>query len=203
MNALTQKLELRPFLYKKFILSLLFVFLLAGIDLYSKYYFVELLGREKFTIPFIDGYFYWYVTEHIGHAFEPFKTDSENNLLSLMIISGLLVVTSFFLLLRFPPFARFCLILIVSGGLANLIDKIYNINATNIMCSVQQSSGIYSVCFNLADFFVIFGVIFGLVYNFYFFIRIVTKNNALRLISISPVFVLLHLWMFDWLISSF
>ena len=131
------------------------------------------------------------------------KTDSENNLLSLMIISGLLVVTSFFLLLRFPPFARFCLILIVSGGLANLIDKIYNINATNIMCSVQQSSGIYSVCFNLADFFVIFGVIFGLVYNFYFFIRIVTKNNALRLISISPVFVLLHLWMFDWLISSF
>ena len=183
------------------ILSIISV--LTSIDLLSKYFFWNTLGFEYVSIPFISGYFDWFVTPHLGNSFEPFSSDYKNHWFSIIAMSFIISLFAYSLFFKIKKIAIFCVILIVSGGLANIIDKIYNYNATNIVCSIQQSSGYHSVCFNIADIFVLVGFTVGFIFNAYYFLTHFFYKPYLRFLALSPILVSTPIFAFDWLISSF
>lgn len=177
--------------------------ILTAIDLLSKYFFWSILGFEDLSVPFISGYFDWFVTPHKGHSFEPFLSDYKNHWFSIIATFFLISLFAYALFFKIKKIALFCIVLIVAGGFSNMFDKIYNYNATNIVCSIQQSSGYHSVCFNIADIYALIGFTLGFIVNAYYFIAHFFDKPYLRFLALFPILVSTPIFAFDWLISSF
>lgn len=205
MSTLTRnvKIDLQLEDPKKVLKIFSLVSILLLIDLFSKYIYWYILGMEERNIPILKGYVDFFVTPHVGHTISLFPTDYYNHITTLITI---LFITSLFiypLFFKIKKIAVFCLIIIAAGGLANLIDKFYNYNATNIMCSIQQSSGLHSVCFNIADFYSLIGISIGFIVNFYYILSYFIINKYYKLILLFPISFYTFNWFFNWLISSF
>lgn len=179
------------------------IFLLATLDLLSKLIAFKILGFEGQESAFIMGYFDWFVTSHIGNSFELFKSDISNHWLTVFLISFLTVILYYPLLFKIKKIAVYCLIFIISGSIANVIDKIYNQDATNIMCTIQQSSGYHSVCFNIADLYILIGFTVGFIANLYYFSTHIAESRLSRIAMITPFILVTPLFSFNWLIEGF
>jgi lipoprotein signal peptidase len=179
------------------------IFVLTAIDLLSKYLFLQSLGFQDISVPFIVGYFDWFVTPHAGHSFEPFMSDYKNHLFSIIATFFLIFLFAYGLFFKIKKVAVFCIILIVSGGFSNMFDKMYNYNATNIICSIQQSSGYQSACFNLADIYVLIGITVGFIVNAYYFSTHFIDKTHMRFFVLLPFLIGTPLVSFNWLIHSF
>lgn len=166
------------------------IFILTTLDLLSKSILLKKLGFEDQQSTFIFGYFNWFVTPHAGHSFSLFESDVQNHWLTVFTILFITSLLSYPLLFKIKKIAIFCLVLIVSGAVSNVIDKVYNYNATNIMCSIQQSSGLHSVCFNIADFYILIGVSIGLIANAYYLSQHIFKSISLKILFLIPFVVL-------------
>lgn len=177
--------------------------ILLAIDLFSKYIYWFLLGMEDRNIPILTGYVDLFVTPHEGHTISIFMSDLNNHISTLTVILFLTLLIMYPLLFKIKKIILFCLVIISAGGLANLLDKFYNYNATNIMCSIQQSSGLHSVCFNIADFYSLIGISIGFIVNFYYVLSYFILNTHLVYILLIPFSYFTFNLFFSWLISSF
>jgi signal peptidase II len=184
---------------KIFILIFAFTF----IDLFSKFIYLNLLGMEKNEFPLLEGYVNWFVTPHLGHTFTLFSKDIYNHLLTIFFLLFITLLFVYPLFFKIKKIAIFCLTMIVAGGLGNLIDKAYNYNATNIFCSIQQSSGYNNICFNIADFYVSIGVTLGLIFNFYYIISHYTDKKHIILLWLLPISLGIFVFCFRWLVFAF
>lgn len=202
MNGLTQKVETRPVCFRNLALPGLFVSFFAFLDLFSKYYAIKLLGYEK-GVSFIPNLFDWVVTKHIGSSFTISHQEVVNHYFSILVVALLTLFIFFLISQNFPRIAKGCLVLIAAGGVANMVDKIYNSEATNIICSIEQASHMYSICFNAADLFVGIGLTVGFIYNFYYVFKLTIKNTFWRNLALFPFIASTPFLFFHWLIFSF
>lgn len=203
MDDLNRKLNIKPKITPSFFFYMISIFVLACTDLWSKYFLIWHFEFDKVILPFINGYFDFMLTEHMDETLQINANDLDNYVLTMFVIASIVLILSFMLTLNFDRYAKFFMMLVIAGGIGNFIDKYFSFNATNIMCSIQQSSGYHSICFNIADFFIIFGVMFALIYNVYFFLKITVKNTIYRFFALTPVLILMPYFMFGWLINSF
>ncbi len=203
MEELKKTLNIEPKIKSSFFLYMTFIFILTFLDLISKYYLIWNFDFDTVIYQLLNGYFDIILTEHIDEKIIISSSDLDNYTMTMFVIASLIIVLSCTLTLNFDKFAKLCMALIISGGLGNFIDKLFSFNATNIMCSIQQSSNLHSVCFNIADFFIIFGVTFAFLYNIYFFLNIVIKKEKFRFALFFPFLIFIPYYMFAWLINSF
>lgn len=104
------------------IISVVAIAVLTAIDQIIKF-FVERDLQPVREISFIDGFIGWQYVRNTGAAFGSFS----NNTLLLSIFTGVVILAGFAALLMGKiksKFCQVCAVLIISGGLGNLIDRI-------------------------------------------------------------------------------
>ncbi len=104
------------------VIALIVSAILVGVDQFSKYLAVEYLSNsEYFTV--ISGILRLRYVENTGAVFGSFS----NHTIPLTIFSVLLLVGAIFLLVTNKNRSKFmnvCLVLMISGGIGNIIDRI-------------------------------------------------------------------------------
>lgn len=104
------------------IISVVSIAVLTAVDQIIKFFVERDLQpiREK---SFIDGFIGWQYVQNTGAAFGSFS----NNTAFLSVFTGIVIVAGFAVLLTGKiksKFCQVCAVLIISGGLGNLIDRI-------------------------------------------------------------------------------
>lgn len=145
-------------------LIIVFIGILIGLDQYTKYIAVQNL-KPIGTMSLIENIFSFTFVENRGAAFGIFQGKT----IFLLIITISIVVGILYFYFKLPKtkvynFVRFSLILIISGAIGNLIDRVKQgyvvdfLNATFIDFPV----------FNLADIYVVVGAAFMAVLVIFF-----------------------------------
>lgn len=105
-------------------ISLLIIALLTAIDRITKVVIVNTV-KVNGPVSFLFGAFQLRYTENTGAAFSSFS----DNTVVLSVFTVLVIILCLFVLLTRrvkSKFANACLILIISGGIGNAIDRIFN-----------------------------------------------------------------------------
>lgn len=114
------------------VISLLSMVVLTVIDQVIKF-FIERDLRPVEEIPFIDGFLHWEYVQNTGAAFGSF---SDNTLL-LSIITGIIIFCGIVAIIIKKINNKFLLVtsvMIISGGLGNLIDRIMRGYVVDFIC---------------------------------------------------------------------
>ncbi len=114
------------------IISLFSIALLTVIDQIIKF-FIERDLRPVEEIPFIDGFLHWEYVQNTGAAFGSF---SDNTLL-LSIITGIIILCGIIAIIIKKINHSFLLVtavMIIAGGLGNLIDRIARGYVVDFIC---------------------------------------------------------------------
>ncbi len=133
------------------IVSLISIALLTGIDQLIKY-FVELSLRPISQVPFIEGFIRWDYVQNTGAAFGSFS----NNTTLLSIITGIVIFAGIVAIIIKKIKHKFLLtstVMIISGGLGNLLDRIFRGYVVDYICT----EFIEFPVFNFADMLVCCG----------------------------------------------
>ena len=157
------------FLSKKFSISLVIVTLIFFLDRFTKIFVIQLdknnFGSDIFNSSYLDIVLIW----NKGIAFGLFSFNEKYlyNILSLII--SIVVITLIVMSLKSYGFRRYSLLMIVSGALGNLYDRIF-FNAVPDFIDFHVGEFHWFI-FNVADIFITTGIIFMI------FIEIVDNNN--------------------------
>lgn len=141
------------------IISILAVALLVFLDRISKIAAVAAFGAGD-TKEFLFGLFQFRYTENTGAAFSSFA----DNKSVLIVFTALVIILCLFVLLAKKVKAKIpvvCLILIVSGGIGNLIDRI----AKGYVVDFIEPLFMNFAVFNVADIFITCGAILLMCYE--------------------------------------
>ncbi len=114
------------------IISLLSIAVLTVADQVIKF-FVEKDLRPVEEIPFVDGFLHWEYVQNTGAAFGSF---SDNTLL-LSIVTGIIIFCGIVAIIIKKINNKFLLVtsvMIISGGLGNLIDRIMRGYVVDFIC---------------------------------------------------------------------
>lgn len=87
-------------------------------------FFVEQSLQPIGSVPFIDGFLDWRYLRNTGAAFGSFS----NNTTLLSVFTGIVLAVGVFLIVTKKIKNKFyltCAVLVISGGLGNLIDRIF------------------------------------------------------------------------------
>ena len=104
------------------IISVVAIAVLTAVDQIIKF-FVERDLQPVSQKAFIDGFIGWQYVRNTGAAFGSFS----NNTALLSVFTGIVILAGFVLLLVGKiesKFCQVCAVLIISGGLGNLIDRV-------------------------------------------------------------------------------
>ncbi len=104
------------------IISVIAIAVLTAIDQIIKF-FVERDLQPIHELSFIDGFIGWQYVRNTGAAFGSFS----NNTVLLSVFTGIVIVAGLVFLLIGKiksKFCQVCAVLIISGGLGNLIDRV-------------------------------------------------------------------------------
>lgn len=104
------------------IISVVAIAVLTAVDQIIKF-FVERDLQPVSQKAFIDGFIGWQYVRNTGAAFGSFS----NNTALLSVFTGIVILAGFVLLLVGKiesKFCQACAVLIISGGLGNLIDRV-------------------------------------------------------------------------------
>lgn len=140
-------------------ISVIFVAGLILLDQLVKIWALRVLAPVG-TIPLIDGIFQLRYIENRGAAFSMLQ----NQTLPLIIVSVIVVAAIIFAFQRNmlrTTLGRFSLLLVVSGAIGNLIDRIFRGFVVDLFDFVL----IHFPVFNVADIFIVVG---GILFVFYF-----------------------------------
>ncbi len=141
------------------IISILAVALLVFLDRISKNAAVAAFGAGD-TKEFLFGLFQFRYTENTGAAFSSFA----DNKSILIVFTALVIILCLFVLLAKKVKAKIpvvCLVLIVSGGIGNLIDRI----AKGYVVDFIEPLFMNFAVFNVADIFITCGAILLMCYE--------------------------------------
>ena len=141
------------------IISILAVALLVFLDRISKIAAVAAFGAGD-TKEFLFGLFQFRYTENTGAAFSSFA----DNKSILIVFTALVIILCLFVLLAKKVKEKIpvvCLVLIVSGGIGNLIDRI----AKGYVVDFIEPLFMNFAVFNVADIFITCGAILLMCYE--------------------------------------
>ena len=145
-------------LNKSFLINLFLFSSIFLIDRLSKIYVIYLdkkfLGSEIFSSKFLNITLIW----NEGIAFGLFSFDEKYlyNILTLFIVIIILII--FFMLIKSKGFKKYSLLMILSGALGNVYDRII-FNAVPDFIDFHIGNFHWFI-FNVADIFITLGVIF-------------------------------------------
>ena len=155
------------------ILSLVLIVLCVAGDQIIKYLVVENL-KPNGVITAIPGFLQFVYVENTGAAFGMFD-DFTMILTIITAICIVVVLAAMILYQKHTFFSRAASILIISGGIGNLIDRFL---LGYVVDYIQVS--FFPPIFNLADCFVVVGVIFFLIHFLFFMERDNGPEKILR-----------------------
>ncbi len=141
------------------LISILVIALLVFLDRISKIAAVAAFGAGG-TKEFLFGLFQFRYTENTGAAFSSFA----DNKSILIVFTALVIILCLFLLLTKKVKAKIpvvCLVMIVSGGIGNLIDRI----AKGYVVDFIEPLFMNFAVFNVADIFITCGAILLMCYE--------------------------------------
>ncbi len=141
------------------LISILVIALLVFLDRISKIAAVAAFGAGG-TKEFLFGLFQFRYTENTGAAFSSFA----DNKSILIVFTALVIILCLFVLLAKKVKAKIpvvCLVLIVSGGIGNLIDRI----AKGYVVDFIEPLFMNFAVFNVADIFITCGAILLMCYE--------------------------------------
>ena len=114
------------------IISLISIAGLTVIDQIIKF-FIEKDLRPVEEIPFVDGFLHWEYVQNTGAAFGSFS----NNTTLLSIITGIIILVGIGAIIFKKINHKFLLVtsvMIISGGLGNLVDRILRGYVVDFIC---------------------------------------------------------------------
>ena len=138
------------------IISVFVIALLVFLDRIAK---IAAVGAGE-TKEFLFGLFQFRYTENTGAAFSSFA----DNKIVLIVFTALVIILCLFLLLTNKVKAKIpavCLVMIVSGGIGNLIDRIANGFVVDFIEPLFMNFAV----FNVADIFITCGAILLMCYE--------------------------------------
>ena len=134
-----------------------FLILLVFADQISKYLIVQTLtlGETINVLPFLD----FYLIFNTGIAFSFFDEGGELGrwIVVLLVLSVCLYLVNFLISEELRKFETLALLMILSGGLGNLIDRVVWGHVIDFIHFYYENYSFY--IFNLADTFITIGVI--------------------------------------------
>ncbi len=134
---------------------------LVALDRVSKAAVTGAFGSGE-TREFLFGLFQFRYVENTGAAFSSFA----NNKIVLIVFTSLVIVLCLFVLMAGKIRSKFiacCLVLIVSGGIGNLIDRI----ASGFVVDFIEPMFMNFAVFNVADIFITVGAFLLIFYELY------------------------------------
>lgn len=152
------------------ILYLTAVAVLVVIDRVSKSFAVKAFGSGE-TEDFLFGLFQFRYVENTGAAFSSFS----NNKIVLVVFTSLVIILCLYLLVSDKVksnYIRTCLIMIVSGGIGNLIDRF----SSGYVVDFIEPLFIDFAVFNVADIFITVGAFMLIIYEIYLLIKEKRQN---------------------------
>tara|TARA_B100001250_G_C19740788_1_gene762973 strand:- start:538 stop:1035 length:498 start_codon:yes stop_codon:yes gene_type:complete len=151
-------------LNKNFLIYLLLVLLIFLIDRFSKIYVIYLNGRlngeEIYSSKFLNIHLVW----NEGIAFGLFSVNETAFYNILTFIIMLVILFVFYLIIRSNGFEKFALLMIFSGAISNLFDRIIYRAVPDFLDFHVEN--FHWFIFNVADIFITIGVIFMIIYEF-------------------------------------
>ena len=146
-------------------ISIIIIAALVGLDRVSKIVVVNNIKGEE-PIKFLFGAFQLRYTENTGAAFSAFS----DNTVVLAVFTVLVIFLCLFMLLTRKvksKFASACLILIISGGIGNAIDRIVDGYVVDFIEPLFMNFAV----FNVADIFITVGAFMLIGYEIYELIK--------------------------------
>ncbi|WP_440643671.1 signal peptidase II [Candidatus Pelagibacter sp. HIMB123] len=149
---------------KNFIINLSLIVLIFLFDRISKIYVIYLdkkfLGSQIFSSEFLNITLIW----NEGIAFGLFSFDEKYfyNILTLFIVIIILII--FFMLIKSKGFKKYALLIILSGALGNVFDRIFYKAVPDFIDF--HIGDFHWFIFNIADVFITLGVFFMILSEF-------------------------------------
>lgn len=142
------------------VVSIIIIVILTALDRVSKMAAVSALKGGE-TKDFLFGLFKFRYVENTGAAFSAF---SDNTAVLAVFTVLVIILCLFVLLVKKPPkFISACLILIVSGGIGNAIDRV----VYKFVVDFIDPQFMNFAVFNVADCFITVGAFMLIIYEFY------------------------------------
>jgi signal peptidase II len=143
--------------YKKYLKYLLLVSIIFILDRLSKLYILNLAENMNLVDIYVNSYLNLYLVWNKGIAFGLFSFDKNYfyNFITILIIIVIFVI--FIMIYKANDFKVYFLLLIISGALGNLFDRIYY-TAVPVFIDFHIND-IHWFIFNVADIFISIGVI--------------------------------------------
>ena len=141
----------------KFLLNLIFVLTLFGIDRFSKIYIIELSEKTNVTEIYLTSFLNSYLVWNTGIAFGLFSLSSEltyNLFTTLIVVINLIII---YLAVVTKDFRRYFFLLILGGSFGNLFDRLFYGSVPDFIDF--HIGNFHWFIFNLADIFITTGVI--------------------------------------------
>ena len=142
---------------KKILLNRIIILVLFLIDRISKIYILKIAELEKTVDVYLNPYLNLYLIWNKGIAFGLFSFD---NFFIYQLISLVIFIISIVLIImivKSDGFKKYSLMLILSGALGNLFDRIYYLAVPDFID--LHINDFHWFIFNVADIFITIGVI--------------------------------------------
>ena len=142
---------------KKILLNSIIILVLFLIDRISKIYILKIAELEKTVDVYLNPYLNLYLIWNKGIAFGLFSFD---NFFIYQLISLVIFIISIVLIImivKSDGFKKYSLMLILSGALGNLFDRIYYLAVPDFID--LHINDFHWFIFNVADIFITIGVI--------------------------------------------
>lgn len=140
------------------LVSMILIAVLTGADQLIKY-FVEKGLRPIGYHEFIDGFIGWQYIQNTGAAFGSFGSKT----VLLSVITGIALAVGIYLIIAGKIKSKFCLtcaVMIISGGLGNLIDRVFR----GFVIDYVEVQFMNFAVFNFADILVTVGAFMLMAY---------------------------------------
>ncbi len=140
---------------------------LVGLDQLTKWFTVLWLQDGPVTV--IPGFFEFTYVENTGAAFGMLEGARWFFVIATGLVMAAMLGVLLFSKLRYSKLLSITLILIISGGIGNLIDRIVNGFVVDMIHVFAAPIGFDFPVFNVADCFVVVGSFLLLAYFFFFY----------------------------------
>ena len=142
---------------KKILTDLIIVLAIFSVDRFSKVYILKMAGLEGIVDVYITQYLNFYLIWNKGIAFGLFSFNQSIVYDVITFIIATITLVIFIMIIKNEGFKKYSLLLVFSGSLGNLFDRIYYSAVPDFIDF--HINDFHWFIFNCADIFITIGVI--------------------------------------------
>ena len=149
---------------KKFLLSIIIIFLIFAIDRFSKLYIINLAETENYVDIYLNSFLNFHLIWNTGIGFGLFSLE-ENlyyNLITILIV--LINIIILIMVIKSQDYKILFLLMILGGSFGNLFDRVYY-KAVPDFIDLHYGNFHWFV-FNVADIFITIGIMCLIIVEF-------------------------------------